>query len=179
VSKPTTKKTKAQSWKSKVHTSGDLAEKHVKKMFSLEEPYIEVKSARKRNWHVVVGMAQLERNAGKHYCIVVYDRGKKSDKKKSHAQPDRTIAQAFKQPLEFIFIDGVDLTRQVVKQRHQIRAIISSKRLDVRFYAYLSLRQLRELAGVSYVIDGHTVYGVPPVMPEDVIPLKPNDDIPF
>lgn len=173
----TTKKTRGQSWKSKVHTSGELAEKHVKKLFDLEEPHIEVKSARKRNWHVVIGMAQLEKNAGKHYCIVVYDRGEKPDKQKSPSQPERTIAQAFKQPLEFIFIHAIELVRQTVRQRHQIRAIISSKRLDVRFYAYISLKQLRELAGESCTIEGHTVYGVPPRA--EGLPEKPDDEVPF
>lgn len=165
----TTKKKRGLSVEHKVRTAGELAESHVKRTFGLSEPHIEVKAAKKRNWHVVVSLAQLERNAGKSYCVVVYDRGMKLNKraKRRVARVEQPIEQAFEQPLEFIFIDGVVLARQVIRQRHQIRAIMSTRRLDVRFYAYLSINQLRELAGGNYPLDGHTVYGTPPAKLEE------------
>lgn len=148
--------------KAKANLSGELAEKAVRKVFGLEEPQVEVKSARKRNWHVVIGLTQLEQCIEDVYCVVVYERGPRGKGKKA----TYTIKEAYKRPLEFIFIPATEVAKQAIKQRHQLRAVTSSTKCEVKFYVYLSLKQLRERAGNKHQHGKHTVYGhVPEPLP--------------
>lgn len=147
----------------KAKRSGDLAEAAVKSRFGLVEPMVEVKAASKRNWHCVIGLAQLERSMDRPYVVVVYDRAikktarKRTTHQRKHPRPDKLIEAAFKGPLEFIFVTALDMLKAVLASKHQIRAIVSKREAAAKFYAYVSLKLLRDMTHDSETFEDGTV----------------------
>lgn len=130
--------------------SGIQGELKVFSVFGLREPTIEVKSAGKHNYQVVLKMSQLERQAWLDYVIVVYDRQCRrltKGKRKGALKPTITIEQAYKQPVEFLVVPGHTLIDMIIKKRSCVRFVRDRGGPNGAFVTYIRLNLLREFLG--------------------------------
>lgn len=143
--------------------AGEYGEAAVREVFGLREPTVEVKTVTRHKCNVGLRMSQLEKMQQRAFVIVVYSRARYARKREGKCinEYKRSIADAFDEPLEFIFTDGAELARLAVGN-HKVLRLIPDQRNNMppKFYAVVPLRLLRDGRRVSKA-GKHTVIGDP------------------
>lgn len=148
----------------KTARAGSLAQQACLSVFGITEPDIEVKSSHRTYYRVKVPLYQLEAQWEKDYVIVVYDRIRKTIKRgprKGQNKHELTIEQAFKRPLEFVVIPGVDLMKLIAEHNFRIQFLRPDLYRPPKLLVTVPLRYLKTGEPVE-LEKGHFRYGPEP-----------------
>ncbi len=143
------------SYGDRARSSGYLGEEAAKTVFGLSEPEVEIKTLCEKNYRVVLKLSQLEKMADKTFLIVIYSRGSRKNNK-GKRKFEISIEDAFKHPLEFIFIGGEVLCQLVSREGIRAEFVRHECINSGHFCVYLPVRLLRK--GKPKLFNQHRVY---------------------
>lgn len=137
-------------------SSGLLGEEAAKVVFGLSEPEVEIKTLCEKNYRVVLKLAQLERMVDKEFLIVIYSRGSRKLKRNKKREYELSIEDAFKRPLEFIFVSGETLCQLISREGIRAEFVKQEFTCGGHFCAYVPVKFLRK--GKPQLFKKHRVY---------------------
>lgn len=148
----------------RANRAGALAQKACRSVFGVSEPEVEVKSSLRSYYRVKIPLRQLEEQWEKDYVIVIYDCVRKRitrGPRKGLHKHTLTIEQAFKKPLVFCVIPGVDLMKLIADNNLSIQFVQRDYHRPPKLSVSCPIRLLKKGNPVE-LEEGHLRYGPEP-----------------